>query len=140
MRLELRLWPRVAVPRWLGLRFDTDVVCHLDRPTPEVVHRSWVRWLGLPLYHSVETMFLDPDGRSFAVRGVLKWPTFWSPEALTGTGTIHEGEPHAASYAFQFRMLGATVDLAQDTRWEGDHLAVSQRNRWVQGVQRIARR
>ncbi len=110
-----------AWPRWLArpvlstsVRFDAPLV---------VVHTTTVRWLGIPLQHSVETFTLDPSGRSFEVSG-----------GITGRGSIDETGTRGH---YELRWLG--VDLVQRTVREGDSVTVRQEGPGFVGLQALAR-
>ena len=118
-RLSLRVLS--AWPRWLGaIYLDTTVAC---RDGAEVVHTTVVRWLGIPLQRSIETFLLDPEGRSFTVRG-----------GMSGSGSVDESSTRAQ---YELRWLG--VSIRQHTVREQDVVTVHQQGPGFRGVQALVR-
>ena len=110
-------WPRFLGAFWLETTVSYD-------GSDEVVHTTVVRWLGIPMQRSVETIVLDPDGRRFVVRG-----------GMSGSGSIDESGTRAT---YQLTWLG--VPLTQTTTREPDLVVVSQQGPGFTGVQRLERR
>lgn len=108
-------------PAFLG-RFHLHTTVTYDAGG-EVLHTTVVRWLGIPLQRSVETIVLDPDGRRFTVRG-----------GMIGTGTMDETGTRAS---YELRWLGVT--LTQTTMREPDVVTVTQRGPGFGGVQKLLR-
>jgi hypothetical protein len=108
-------------PRFLG-RFELCTTVAYD-PSGEVVHTTVVRWLGIPLQRSVETIALDADGRRFSVRG-----------GMTGTGTMDEAGSCAT---YELNWLG--VPVQQSTRRERDVIEVQQQGPGFRAVQTLVR-
>jgi hypothetical protein len=118
-RLSLRALS--AWPRWLGgVYLDTTVAC---RDGAEVVHTTVVRWFGIPLQRSTETFSLDPEGRSFTVRG-----------GMSGSGSVDASSTRAE---YELRWLG--VSIRQHTVREPDLITVHQEGPGFRGVQELVR-
>lgn len=117
-RLSLRLM--AAWPRWLGRCWlHTTVACD----GAEVLHTTVVRWLGVPLQRSVETIALAEDGSRFEVSG-----------GMVGQGSV-DASGTRASYALTW--LGA--EITQTTVREDDRVTVTQAGPGFTGVQRLTR-
>jgi hypothetical protein len=110
MRLADRLSVRLMAiwPPFLG-RFELCTTVAFDA-ADEVLHTTVVRWLGIPLQRSVETIALDPDGRRVTVRG-----------GMTGSGTMDEAGTRAS---YELHWLG--VPVRQSTQRELDVITVRQ--------------
>lgn len=118
-RVTLRMLSRW--PRWLGrVVLDTSVAYD---PSGRVLHTTVVRWLGLPLRRSVETITIDADGRAFRVSG-----------GMDGTGRIDETGSRAE---YELTWLGVTIH--QRTVREPDVVTVVQEGPGFRSVQRLAR-
>jgi hypothetical protein len=123
MRSADRLSVRVmaAWPRWLGaIVLDTTVAYDASG---RVLHTTVVRWLGIPIQRSVETIQLDDDGRRFTVSG-----------GMTGAGTIDETGTRAE---YDLAWLGAQIH--QSTTRSADLVTVTQIGSGFEAVQRLVR-
>ena len=118
-RVSLRLM--AAWPPFLG-RFQLCTAVAYDAGG-EVLHTTVVRWLGIPLQRSVETIVLEPDGRRFTVRG-----------GMTGTGTMDET---GTSATYVLSWLG--VQVLQSTERERDVVTVRQKGPGFSGAQTLVR-
>ena len=128
-RMNLRMI--ASWPSWLG-RFWLETTVAYDG-SPSVVHTTQVRWLGVPMMKSIETIRLSDDGRTFTMEGEQRvLPAWWSLRTLSGTGHVVSDR---ASYAFDW--LG--VRLEQTTVREDDRVTVTQRGPGFEGVQRLKR-
>ncbi len=118
-RLSLRVM--AAWPRWLGtVVLDTTVTYHASG---QVLHSTVVRWLGIPIQRSVETIRLDDDGRRLTVSG-----------GMTGTGTIDETGTRAE---YDLAWLG--TEFHQSTVRSADLITVTQTGSGFDAVQRLVR-
>lgn len=123
MRLadRLSLWLMAVWPPFLG-RFELCTSVAYDA-RGEVLHTTVVRWLGIPLQRSVETIALDPDGRGLTVRG-----------GMTGTGTMDEAGTRAS---YELHWLGVAVQ--QSTQRERDLITVRQQGPGFSAAQTLVR-
>lgn len=120
-----------AWPSWLG-RFSLETSVAYDG-SPSVVHTTRVRWLGVPMMKSIETIRLAGDAETLTMEGEQRvFPAWWSLRPVTGTGHV---ESHRASYSFEW--LG--VRLEQTTLREADRVTLTQRGPGFEGVQRLQR-
>ncbi len=110
-----------AWPRWLGT-FSLDTTVTYDT-SGRVLHTTVVRWLGIPMQRSVETILLDDDGRRFTMSG-----------GMTGTGTIDETGTRAE---YDLAWLG--VEMHQSTVRTDDVVTVTQIGPGFEGVQKLMR-
>ncbi|RLB49848.1 MAG: hypothetical protein DRJ42_20145 [Deltaproteobacteria bacterium] len=136
---RLRVLSLVLWPSWLGRFYlDTSVVCPSGPESVQVdlvVHTTRVSWLGLGVLTSRELIELDPDGRSFVLRGTrTMWPTFWKREPFVGPGVVDESGTRAS---YDFTWFG--TDLKQSTVADGDLVVVTQETEWSHGVQKLVR-
>jgi hypothetical protein len=121
-------------PRWLGV-FTMETTVAFD-PIGVVAHTTAVRWLGMTLMQSVETITLASDGHSFVVEGSQRVaPALWVSRSLSGSGTISGDAVHAD---YEFRWLG--IMLRQRTDRDRDVVTLHQHGPGFEGVQRLARR
>ena len=120
-------------PRWLG-RFQLETtVAYAERG--EVVHTTVVRWLGLALLRSVETITLAPDGTRFSMTGEQRMaPAVWARRTMSGSGTI---DPAGRAAQYEFLWLGAR--LRQATVREDDLVSIDLEGPGFRGVQRLVR-
>lgn len=131
-RTSLRL---MAVwPAWLG-RFYLDTTVSY-RGHAQVLHTTVVRWLGLPLLSSTETIELAPDGRAFEMRGDQRvFPTLWRRRSIEGTGSVDETGMHAT---YHLHWLGAA--LRQTTKRHELGADIVQEGPGFRGVQHLRAR
>lgn len=118
---RLSLHAMAAWPRWLGaFSLDTSVACDASG---QVIHTTVVRWLGLPVQRSVETIRLDDDGRRLTVSG-----------GMTGTGTID-----ATATRAEYDLAWRGVELHQSTLRGADLITVNQTGPGFDASQRLVR-
>lgn len=118
-RVSLRTlagWPGWLPPIWMHTSVAYD-------PSGEVVHRTVIRCLGVPLRRTVERFTLQPDGRRFVVSG-----------DMSGEGEVEDDGAHAR---YALRWLG--VDIRQETTREPDLVTVRQTGPGFSGTQRLVR-
>lgn len=78
-----------------GFYFDTSVEVRSDT---HVVHTTRLRFLGIYWMSSREELELDPDGRSFTIRGEGRMLTMpWRRLPVSGTGVVAD-DSMSASY------------------------------------------
>ena len=131
-RASLRLM--AAWPAWLG-RFYLDTTVAYD-DAGEVVHTTVVRWLGIGLLRSVETIVLDADGRQFTMHGEQRqFPALWARATMSGSGSVDETGTRAT---YTMDWLGAP--MKQTTVREPDTVTVTQEGAGYGGVQVLKRR
>ncbi len=120
-------------PGWLG-RFYLHTTVAYD-PAGTVLHTTTIRWLGIPLLRSVETLCLHDDGTAFDLQGMSK-STFapWRRLAMTGTGHV---DPTATQATYQCTWLGTT--LHQTTHRAGDVVTLQQKAPGLEAVQTLHR-
>ena len=129
-RINLRMI--AAWPSWLG-RFWLETSVAYDG-SPSVVHTTRVRWLGMTMMKSIETIRLSDDDRTLSMEGEQRvFPAWWSGRAVTGSGHV---ESDRARYTFEW--LGVRLD--QTTVREQDRVTLTQRGPGFEGVQRLQRR
>lgn len=110
-----------AWPEWLGaLTLHTTVAYDA---VGKVIHTTVVRWLGIPIQRSVETIALDPDGGRVTVSG-----------GMTGTGTI---DPTTTLAEYDLAWHG--VGVRQSTVRAADLVSVIQTGPGFEGAQRLVR-
>jgi hypothetical protein len=133
---RLRVLSIVLCPSWLGRFYlETTVAPESGSETPAVVHTTCVSWLGLSLLRSTEVIELNPDGRSFVLRGNhTMWPTFWKEERFVAPGKVDETGSRA-SYVFTW--FG--TEMKQSTVADGDLVVITQVTEWSKGVQNLRR-
>ena len=120
-------------PRWFG-RFYLYTTVDYD-PAGTVLHTTTIRWLGMPLLRSVETLTLDEDGKGFVLQGVSK-STFapWRRLAITGNGDVDSTSTQAN---YQCTWLGTT--LHQATHRTADVVTLRQEAPGLKAIQTLHR-
>ncbi len=120
-------------PGWLG-RFYLHTTVVYD-PAGSVLHTTTIRWLGIPLLRSVESLALHDDGAGFDLQGTSS-ATFtpWRRLAMTGTGSV---DCTATRATYQCTWLGTA--LHQVTHRVGDVVTVQQNAPGLQAHQTLHR-
>lgn len=120
-------------PSWLGAVTMATTVAY--DPAGVVAHTTDAVWLGLPLMHSVETITLAADGRTFTMTGSQRVGlAVWAARPLSGHGTV---DADARTAVYELQWLG--VNLRQSTVRDRDVVTVSQEGPGFTGVQRLVR-
>jgi hypothetical protein len=128
-RVSLRLM--AAWPRWLGTFWMETTVAY--DPAGVVAHTTVVRWLGLPLMVSAETITLAPDGQRFTLTGAQRVGCMLG-RPVTGEGSVG---PDGATARYVLQWLGVTVE--QTTVREANRVTLTQVGPGFSGVQGLVR-
>lgn len=124
--------PRVIGPLWL----ETSVDAAPGGSEMSVVHTTAVKKWGRPLFRSLETIDLSPDGESLSLEGEQRvWPFLGSARVVRGQARV---DPSGRRVTYQLEWFGGVLE--QQGEVEEDQVTLTQASAWSHGVQRLRRR
>jgi hypothetical protein len=132
---RLRVVSIALVPRLLGaFLLETSVDARTDPDA--VVHTTRLSKWGVTVFRSVETLYLDPNGRDFTMRIKQRlWPAPWRErDEGEGRGRIDESSLRST---YDLPWLG--THLHQIGERDGDHFRLTQETSFSRGIQELTR-
>lgn len=133
LRDRLQVLAMALVPKVVGpLEFATEVDAH--RIPGVVLHFTWVRKWGVPLFIGREQLTLEDDGQTVTFSGT-RWALPFPREPLVGAWGTVDADGRTADYRFPW--FGTVIEQRGVIVEDGCDL--HQRTPWFEGVQRLRR-